>query len=81
MSLPEDLNPLDLLPSSGESAEAPNELGLTDTAILNHWMNKSSSFFVFRIQTVDKVQRPSNTNSDYSFHIENFEKNVTHNGL
>ena len=45
MSLPEDLNPADLFPSSGESAEAPNELGLTDTAILNHQIKRSSSFF------------------------------------
>jgi hypothetical protein len=31
MSLPQDLNPVDLFPSSGDSAAAPNELGLTDS--------------------------------------------------
>jgi hypothetical protein len=47
MSLPEDLDPVDLFPSSGESAEAPNEFGLTDTDILNHWIKRSSSFLMF----------------------------------
>jgi len=47
MSLPEDLNPVDLFPSSGESAKAPNEFGLMDTAVLNHRINRSSSFLTF----------------------------------
>jgi len=44
MPLPEDLNPVDLFPSLGESAEAPNEFGLTDTVVLNHQIKRSSSF-------------------------------------
>jgi len=55
MSLPEDLNLVDLFPSLGESAETPNKLGLTDTAILNHWINRTSFCCVWN---TDSVQSP-----------------------
>ena len=55
MSFPEDLNAVDLFPSLGESTEALNKLGLTDTAILNHWINRFSLCCVWN---TDSAQSP-----------------------
>jgi len=55
MSLPEDLNPVDLFPSLVECAEVPNKMDITDTAIFSHWINRSSFCCVWN---TDSVQSP-----------------------